>query len=677
MPFWWRRRNKRWWGRRFRYRRYNKYKTRRRRRLPRRRNRRFTKTRRRRKRKKVRRKLKKITIKQWQPDSVKKCKIKGYSTLVMGAQGKQYNCYTNQASDYVQPKAPQGGGFGCEVFNLKWLYQEYTAHRNIWTKSNEYTDLCRFTGAQIILYRHPDVDFIVAYDNQPPFLLNKYTYPELQPQNLLLARRKRIILSQKSNPKGKLRIKLKIPPPKQMLTKWFFQRDFAEVNLFKLCASAASFRYPGISHGAQSTIFSAYALNTDFYQCSDWCQTNTTTGYLNIKTQKMPLWFHYREAGKEKWYKYTNTEHKDYQNIYLKSISYSDGLFSPKAMFAFEVKAGGTGETQPSSEATLIANLPLIPLRYNPHEDTGHGNEIYLTSTFKGTYDKPKVTDALYFNNVPLWMGFYGYWDFILQETKNKGVFDQHMFVVKCPALRPISQATKQVYYPLVDMDFCSGRLPFDEYLSKDIKSHWYPTAERQTVTINNFVTAGPYMPKFEPTDKDSTWQLNYHYKFFFKWGGPQVTDPTVEDPSSRNKYPVPDTVQQTIQIKNPEKLHPATIFHDWDLRRGFITQAAIKRMSENLQIDSSFESDGTESPKKKKRCTKEIPTQNQKQEEIQECLLSLCEEPTCQEETEDIQLFIQQQQQQQYKLRKNLFKLLTHLKKGQRISQLQTGLLE
>ncbi len=308
-----------------------------------------------------------------------------------------------------------------------------------------------------------------------------------------------------------------------MLTKWFFQRDFADVNLFKLCASAASFRYPGISHGAQSTIFSAYALNTDFYQCSDWCQTNTETGYLNIKTQKMPLWFHYREGGKEKWYKYTNTDHKNYPNKYLKSISYNDGLFSPKAMFAFEVKAGGTGETEPTSEATLIANLPLIALRYNPHEDTGHGNEIYLTSTFKGTYDKPKVTDALYFNNVPLWMGFYGYWDFILQETKNKGVFDQHMFVVKCPALRPISQVTKQVYYPLVDMDFCSGRLPFDEYMSKEIKSHWYPTAERQTVTINNFVTAGPYMPKFEPTDKDSTWQLNYHYKFFLSGVVPKL----------------------------------------------------------------------------------------------------------------------------------------------------------
>ncbi len=34
-------------------------------------------------------------------------------------------------------------------------------------------------------------------------------------------------------------------------------------------------------------------------------------------------------------------------------------------------------------------------------------------------------------------------------------------------------------------------------------------------ITINNFVTSGPYVPKFDPGDKDSTWQLNYKYNFF------------------------------------------------------------------------------------------------------------------------------------------------------------------
>nr|UHK04505.1 MAG: ORF1 [Torque teno midi virus] len=680
MPFWWKRRRKPWFGR-FRYRRYNKYK-RRRRRLPRRRARRpFRRRRFRRKKRRVRKKLKKITIKQWQPDTVRKCKIKGFSCIVMGAQGTQFQCYTNQSSDYPQPKAPAGGGFGCEVINLKWLYKQYLAHNNIWTKSNQYLDLCRYTGCKITLYRHPTVDFIIAYDTQPPFDLNIYTYPEIQPQNMLLRRHKKILLSKQSNPKGRLKLTLKIHPPKQMITKWFFQRDFCEANLVKLSAAAASFTYPGISHGAQSQTFTFYALNTDFYKQSDWGQTSAN-GYLPYTTIKQPIHFYYKEKGKTQVFSYTsNTSPPEGKTKYQMSIGYNTGLFSPKALFAYQVVLGGTNPQPPNydipSGGQLIANLPLIALRYNPHEDTGHGNEVYLTSIVTGHYDKPSVTPSLYLPNIPLWMAFYGYWDFILQDTKNKGVYDTHMFVVKSPAIKTLGQTTDQSHYPIIDMDYGAGKLPWDEFLSQRQKDNWFPTAEWQKITINNFVTSGPYMPKFEPGDRDSTWQLNYKYQFFFKWGGPQTTDPAVEDPCSRKKYPTPDTLKQTIQISNPEKLHTDSILHDWDFRRGIVTQTALKRMSENLQTDSSFESDDSETPKKKQKVSKELQTTENKQEKIKKCLLSLCEEPTCQDPKEDLQQLIQQQQLQQQQLKRNLFKLLTHLKKSQRLSDLQTGLLE
>nr|UHM27490.1 MAG: ORF1 [Torque teno midi virus] len=676
MPFWWKRRRKNWFGK-YKFRRYRRYKGRRRKRFPRRRTRRPARRRFRRKKYKVRRKRKKITIKQWQPSSVRKCKIKGFSCIVMGAQGKQYNCYTNQATAYPQPKAPAGGGFGCEIITLKWLYEQYLAHQNIWTRTNEYTDLCRFTGARITFYRHPKVDFVIAYDTQPPFDLNKYTYPEIQPQNMLLRKHKKILLSKYTKDNSRLKITIKIPPPKQMLTKWFFQKDFCEAQLVKLSAAAASFSFPGISHGAQSQLFTVYSLNTTFYAKSTWLNpTEGTQGYVPYTNCKFPLHFLYTENKQDKWFTYTPNTSDPYQN----SINYNTGLFSPKVLFAKKVYSGGTtpsSPSQPPSGAQEIASLPLIPLRYNPAEDTGHGNEVYVTSCFKGSYDKPSVTTAFHFNNVPLWIAFYGYWDFILQDTKDKGTFDTHMFVVKCSALRPISQNTKQVYHPIIDPDFAQGKLPWDEYLSQNIKKKWYPTAEWQTGTINNFVTSGPYMPKFEPGDKDSTWQLNYKYTFYFKWGGPQVTDPTIEDPCTRKKYPVPDTIQQTVQISNPAKLHTDSLLHDWDFRRGFVTATALKRMSENIQTDSSLQSDDSETPKKKRKTTKELTTVQEKQEKIKRCLLSLCEEPTCQEETEDIHQLIQQQQQQQHLLKKNILQLLTHLKKSQRISQLQTGLLE
>nr|UYM03195.1 MAG: ORF1 [Anelloviridae sp.] len=672
MPFWWKRRRRPWYGRYRRRYRTTKYKKRRRRRFTRRRNRKTTRRRRRRKHK-VRKKLKKIHIQQWQPDSIRKCKIKGLSCLVSGAQGRQANCYTFTAPDYIQPKAPAGGGFGSELITLKWLYHEYLAHNNIWTTTNAYKDLCRYTGCKITFYRHQTTDFIITYDLQPPFDLTKFTYPELQPQNLLLKKRKVFLLSQASNPKGKLKVTLKIKPPKQMITKWFFQKDFCPYGLLKLSATAANFNFPRIGPLAQSRILTIYSLNTMFYHNSDWAQTKTTA-YKNITTQTLPLWFKYREKGVDKWYEYTE-EQGSYSNPYLKSISYTDGLFNPKVLLSSEVRVGKGSGTKPPSTGTL-ATLPIVVLRYNPEVDSGFGNEVYLTSIFKGSYDKPSVTEDYHFNGVPLWMAFFGYSDFLKQKSNDKGILLTHMFIVKSPALHPLSQTTEQKYYPILNEDFVFGKLPWEEYMSTSIKSKWYPTAEQQDVVINNIVCTGPYIPKYN-NQTISTWELNYKYTFYFKWGGPEVTDPTVEDPCTRNTYPVPDKQQKRIQIKNPEKLDTNTIFHEWDFRRGQITQTALKRMSAHLEIDTDFETDFSATPQKRPRVSKELPCIENKEKEIQECLQTLCQESTLQEAPENLQQLIQQQQQQQKHLKHSLLLLLTHLKKQQRCLQLQTGLLE
>lgn len=681
MPFWWKRRKRPWYGR-FRYRRRFQTKRRkyRRRRFTRRRNRKPTR-RRRRRHHKVRRKLKKIKIQQWQPDSIRKCKIKGLSTIVLGASGRQSRCYTNTYGDYIQPKAPAGGGFGSELITLKWLYTEYLAHRNIWTTSNQYKDLLRYTGASITFFRHPFIDFIITYELQPPFDLNKYTYAELQPHNMLLRRRKKILLSQQTNPKGKLKVKLKIKPPKQMITKWFFAKDFCPYGLVKLSAAAANFNYPNLPPGSQSNILTIYALNTFFYHNSDWGITKSE-GYVNITTQKFPLFFKYKDKSGEKWYKYDPTDDailKKYNNNkYLRSISYDDGFFNPKILLSFKVYAGGTqhGTTDPTG-GTELATLPIIPLRYNPEVDSGFDNIVYLTSIQKGSFDKPTVTPDYIFSGVPLWMIFFGYQDFLLQKSNDKGLLTTHMFVVKSPALKPISQNTEQKYYPILNLDFAFGKLPYDEYISKQIKAKWYPTAEQQDVIINDIVTTGPYVPKFYTNQPITTWELDYRYSFYFKWGGPEVTDPKVEDPCNTPTYPVPDKQQQTIQIKNPEKLDTNTIFHEWDYRRGIITQSALKRMSAHLEIDTDFENDFTETPRKRQKVTKEIPCIENKQKEIQTCLQELCSESSFQETPEDLQQYINQQQQQQHKLKRNLIMLLTHLKKEQRCLQLQTGLLD
>jgi len=498
----------------------------------------------------------------------------------------------------------------------------------------------------------------------PPFNLDKFTYPEIHPQNILLRRKKKVILSRANHPNGKNSITIKIKPPKQMITKWFFQQDFQQYGLVKICAAAADFRHQRLGAKAQSTILTIWSLDTTYYNNSNWGQSKTTPYCPHASTST--TYYRYPMKGGA-WSTPQEADYAPTQKGYNESISYDKGQFMNKIM---------CGKVYTDKGCEILSGAqPCICIRYNPQEDDGYGNEIYLTSIMGGHYDKPSITGDYYMHNLPLWMAFYGWWNYILESTQDKGIFMHKMFVVKSKAIRPITQATQQTYYPLIDRDFMEGKLPFDEYLSDNEKLRWYPTAEKQTSTINAIIECGPLIPKLSQSTL-STWELDYKYTFFFKWGGSQTTDPPIEDPEHRGKYPVPDTVHETVQIDDPEKLIPQSILHAWDFRRGLVTQTALKRMSENLPIDSSLESDDSEPQKKKKRVSKELPCHKEEQEEIKTCLLSLCEETTCQE-TEDLQQFIKQQHQQQQHLRKNILKLLTYLKRRQSHLQMQTGLME
>nr|UHK05334.1 MAG: ORF1 [Torque teno midi virus] len=664
MPFWWSRRRKPWYGRFRRRWKTTKYKRRRRRRrFPRRRTRKST-YRRRRRRHKVRRKKQKIVLKQWQPDSIVRCKAKGYGSLVLGAQGRQFYCWTNEASKYPQPKAPGGGGFGCEVITLEYLYEQYKAHNCIFTKSNHYKDLIRYTGCSITLYRHPFIDFIFSYSIMPPFQINQFTYPDIHPQNMLLRRRKKLILSRASKPNGPLKVRVKIKPPKMLSTKWFFQREFAAVPLVQLQACAADFDYPRIGCCNVSQVMSVFYLNPEFWGQADWGQYRETA-YMNIATG-VPLRGTYKDnRGQVQTIVVGQYEQR---HPYYDSINYTDGWFDTRFLNSYKIQKATGGQE--------YGHLPLAVARYNPNEDTGEGNEVWLTSIVTGHFNKPTKTPDYLIVGLPLWMAFYGFWNYLEYTTKAKDLFTTHMFVVKCPALKKLSTTVTTDYYPFIDQDFMNGKLPYDEYLSENAKKYWYPTAEKQVVTINNFVQCGPFIPRLD-NQKASTWELNYLYKFYFKWGGPQTTDPPVDDPKLQPTYDVPSVLQKTIQIKNPKKQTPESFLHDWDFRRGFVTQTALKRMSQNLQTDSSLESDDSEPEKKKRKISKALPNNQEKEEEIEACLLSLCKSDTCQEQTQNLQEYIQQQQHQQQLLKRNLYKLIKHLKLKQSFLQLQTGNLE
>nr|UHM26943.1 MAG: ORF1 [Torque teno midi virus] len=654
MPFWWRRRRKFWSGRRRRRQYKPRYKTRRRRqrryrRTPRRR-------RRRRKRAKVRRKKQKITLQQWQPDRIVKCKIRGLGLLVAGSEGRQFQCFTDDIAEYPPPKSPGGGGFGLQVFNLKYLYEQWVARKNIWTKSNDYTDLARYTGTKIRFFRHHDTDFVVSYNRMPPFKLEKETYIGCHPVNLLLAKHHKVILSRKSKPTGKNTVTIHIKPPKLMTNHWFMQQDLCKEDLFEIRAAACNFNYSYFGPNTQSQLITFSALNTNFFQKHNWAQNHGDHSYLPYATYPATttVTFTYKDSrGQEQ--SFEMPANKDYYY----SVNKDTGFFNWRVLTASKVsvKAGITHET------------PMTLARYNPMLDTGDKTYVWVVSVVSDSnWQTPRDTD-LVVTGYPLWMAFYGLWNYILR-SKSKDYLTQAMFVCKSPAIQLISK-TNQTVFPILDMSFIKGQMPWDELLTDTQKKLWYPTAYKQQQIINTIVESGPYIPKYSNLPS-STWNLTFSYTSYFKWGGPQITDQPVQDPCPKKEYDITDHLQGTIQIAHPLKQKYKQLLRAWDIRRGLITKSALKRMYENLQTDTSVLSDESETPKKKTKTSYQIKLPQEETQEVQKALLSLCEESTCQEQ--DLQQLIKFQQQQQQQLKKDLINIFIDLKNTQRILQHRTG---
>nr|UHK07268.1 MAG: ORF1 [Torque teno midi virus] len=662
MPFWWPRR-RRWWATTRFKRRKPRYPKRRRRRRYKRKYRRAPR-RRRRRRRKVRRKKPNLIVRQWQPDSIVLCKIKLFGSLVLGAEGTQYQCYTNEKGAWTPPQQPGGGGFGIETYSLSYLYDQYLLKRCIWTKSNEYKDLCRYLRCKFVFFRHPKIDFVVNYARQPPFILEKPTYMNCHPIALLLSQHKRVILSKKTDPKGKNRVTLIIKPPKQMITKWFFTKQFAMYDLLQIQAAACTLNYPKLGCCNENLIISIFYLNPQFYQDTTWAQVaeGPYKPYANIRTD---LVYNYKIGTQ------TGTYTPTYLNetgtpAYYKSISIDEGFFSPRILNTQYI----TQKTGP----TRLGNIPIGAARYNPEIDDGKGNEIYLVSVASGHYQKP-TEDNLIFKGLPLWLMFFGLVSFI-KKIKTASFLEIHMFIVKSEYILPKHHDTSRPFFPILDINFINGKNPYNSYISTTQRQLWYPNVTHQLETINSIVKCGPFIPKLD-NDRDSTWELPFKATFYFKWGGPQMPNQNVTDPKEKSSYIVPDTVQKGLQITNPLKQTAESLLHEWDYRRGLIKTKAFKRMLENLSIESDVYQP-TETPKKRQRVENSLHYQEEENQEIKTCLLSLCESSSSEKEEEEKNLLklIQQQQQQQKQLKLQLLTLIKDLKEKQNALQLQTGVI-
>lgn len=301
------------------------------------------------------------------------------------------------------------------------------------------------------MYRHPTIDFVFSYNIQPPFTIEKDTYLNLQPQLQLLSRRHRVILNKTTNPKNKIKHTIKFKPPKEMSTKWFFQNDFSHTPLIQLNTNTTNFQYITINYYNISQMSTFYALNSEhFFKESTWGQF-TNKAYMPYSTLTLPLTFVYTKKGskKSKYVINENTFGKK-TNSYTKNVNRLMKWFNNRVLLAKAVYQKNF-KTQKPPKTKKLATLPIVTARYNPLEDTGQNNKIWLTSIFHRAYNKPAVTPDYLIQGYPLYIAFFGYYNFLLQKSNNKNIILSHIFIIKSNALRPLQSSTGQKYYPIIN----------------------------------------------------------------------------------------------------------------------------------------------------------------------------------------------------------------------------------
>nr|UHK04293.1 MAG: ORF1 [Torque teno midi virus] len=661
MAFWWQRR-RRWYNRRTRpwRKRRRTYYRRPRRRFRRPRYRRTTHRRRRRRRTKVKRKKKFLRLLQWQPDSIRKCKIKGIDILLLGYNGTQSRDYTTIMNRYTYPKTPGGGGFSTTIFSLNFLYEQYELRKNIWTSSNANFDLCRYTGCTFKFFRHPWADFVLSAQLMYPMSLTFSDYMETQPLRLLLQQKHFVIPSFKNKPGGRPYVKKRFKPPKQMTNKWFFQDSFSEKPLLLIRSAVCNLQQPFLGPQGENEGITLTCLNIQFlYISAAWGSATDTAPYNIVSTY----------TGDTATYKPKINAQDKTMTLQNTHVKYKGGWFSTEILSAYTVKSNSTQQYPPTYK-----------VRYNPKIDTGKGNSVWLSSVSTDSYDKPHIDKLLLVREQPLWLLLFGFVDFITQYKKLQETEKVYYLMIETPYFKPyINDSRYSKTHLIIDNTFVSGVGPFNSTPTDYMLTHWYPNLEQQQQSITSIVLAGPFT--YKPSNTENNWELHYKYSFYFKWGGAQDNNKQITDPSKKNEYPTPNPQQQGVQVTDPRQQIPQSLLHSWDFRRGYLTKTALKRMYEHLPTEQIISTDSElHSPHKKLKLSCQAAHLQEESTEETCCLQTLFEENTCQEipqeETSIKQLILQQQQQQQI-IKHNLLLLLSQLKNKQLELQLHSGLLE
>nr|UGV39369.1 MAG: ORF1 [TTV-like mini virus] len=546
-------------------------------------------------RRRVRKKLKYIYLKQWQPKTIKNCKIKGTKCIFQAGQQRFWNNYGQYQKSIVPEHWPGGGGCSILVFSLTALYEEYENLRNKWTASNKGLPLVRYNGCTFKFYREQNVDYVVNYSTCYPMTATEDMYLSLQPYIMLQNKHKIIVTSIQRSRNKKPYIKKYIQPPSQMVNKWFFQQDLCRTNFILLKISACSLDHLYLSPQSLSNCCTLLALDATVFKNKGWQHPEGTTGYQpnnNLWLWALPNGHHSLDGIKYQDLIFLGNP-KDKTpgqplgpNKPINSDKWGNPFYPPylmldttvlKTNWSYEQVIAQTLSQQIDKTKFTITEQPLVVrCRYCPDNDDGSGNIAYVLSNYRNDSGiNPPGDPNTKIEGYPLWLLLWSWTDWLKKLAEIHHVDTSYFLVVQTDKIDP-----KMPYYIFIDEAFTEGKGPYGvdpEDISLSDKANWYPKLRFQVQNINNILMSGPATPK---TTAKSI-EANCYYSFRMKWGGCPAPMQDIYDPCSQSKFPVPDTLLQGPEITDPET-SKLTEIYDFDERRKTITKKAAKRLTDS-----------------------------------------------------------------------------------------------
>lgn len=552
---------------------------------------------------------------QWNPSTVVRCFIVGYLPIIICGQGTSAINYASHSDDIKYP-GPFGGGISSMRFTLRILYDQYLRGQNFWTKSNEDLDLARFKGSKWKFYRHKTTDFIVSWETSAPFTDSIVSGPHQHPGIQMLMKKKVIIPSFLTKPKGKSTITVRIQPPKLMVDKWYPQTEFCEVTLLTIHATACDLRFPFCSPQTTTPCITFNVLSGDYTGklsiLPDQQTEQKLKEFVTIILQSKPTVLNTLATPYNlKWpapVKKPGTTTQNYSpdsqdgdQIY-QDFSADNWMQNNKIWFDKAVTAWTnlhSAYNKPTSRGLemhtgMYSSIFLSPSRlnpqfpglyttiiYNPLTDKGEGNKIWADPLTKSNmeYEPPKSKYLI--SDLQLWAAVTGYADYCTKASKDESFIYNYRVVIQCPYTVPQlfihTQPTKG-YIPY-SSDFGWGRMPGgDPQIPVRWRCRWYPALWNQQPVLEDIFMSGPFTYKGD--EKSATLSAKYAFKWL--WGGNRIFQQVVKDPCSHQQDQAvgPSRKPRTVQVFDPRYQAPEWAFHAWDLRRGLFGRSAIKRVS-------------------------------------------------------------------------------------------------